>query len=84
MITCTSCGSANPVGFRFCGACGAPLGEEVSARHEVRKRVTILFCDLSGSTALGEQRDPEAVRAMMRRYYDESRTILERRGGTVE
>jgi class 3 adenylate cyclase/tetratricopeptide (TPR) repeat protein len=46
--------------------------------------VTVVFCDLSGSTALGEQRDPEAVRATMRRYYDESRTILERHGGTVE
>jgi class 3 adenylate cyclase/tetratricopeptide (TPR) repeat protein len=78
---CTSCGSENPEGFAFCGRCGASLGE---APREVRKRVTIVFCDLTGSTELGERLDPETVRATMRRYYDESRTILERHGGRVE
>ena len=57
------------------------LGQE---QREVRKRVTVLFCDLTGSTALGERLDPEALRATMRRYYEEARTILERHGGTVE
>jgi class 3 adenylate cyclase/tetratricopeptide (TPR) repeat protein len=50
----------------------------------VRKVVTIVFCDLTGSTALGDRTDPEALRATMRGYYDEMRTILERHGGTVE
>src|SRR5215207_7833753 len=53
-------------------------------QREVRKRVTVLFCDLTGSTALGERLDPEALRATMRRYYEEARTILERHGGTGE
>ena len=39
----------------------------------MRKTVTVLFCDLTGSTALGERLDPEALRATMRRYYEESR-----------
>jgi hypothetical protein len=46
--------------------------------------VTVLFCDLVGSTALGESTDPEALRARMRRYFEDLRVILERDGGTVE
>src|SRR5687768_6382483 len=52
--------------------------------REQRKVVTVLFCDLVGSTALGESTDPEALRARMRRYFDDLRTIIERHGGTVE
>jgi class 3 adenylate cyclase/tetratricopeptide (TPR) repeat protein len=52
--------------------------------REQRKVVTVLFCDLVGSTALGESTDPEALRARMRRYFDDLRTILERHGGSVE
>jgi len=83
MWVCATCGQENPNGFKFCGNCGAPLAAPAPAR-EVRKVVTIVFCDLTGSTALGHRTDPEALRATMRGYYDEMRTILERHGGTVE
>jgi class 3 adenylate cyclase len=83
MITCSSCGAENPRGFRFCGACGAALAGTQPAR-EVRKIVTVLFCDVVGSTALGERVDPEPLRRLMGSYYDEMRTIVERHGGTVE
>ena len=83
MRACARCGQENPEGFRFCGACGAPL-EEAEAPREVRKTVTVVFCDLTGSTALGERLDPETVRATMRRYFEDARGILERHGGTVE
>jgi len=46
--------------------------------------VTILFCDLTGSTAIGDRTDPEALRALMNRYYEAARVVLERHGGTVE
>jgi class 3 adenylate cyclase/tetratricopeptide (TPR) repeat protein len=82
-VRCAACGSDSPAGFRFCGNCGAVLEEAVPAR-EVRKVVSIVFCDLTGSTALGDVTDPEALRATMRGYYEEMRTILERHGGTVE
>jgi class 3 adenylate cyclase/tetratricopeptide (TPR) repeat protein len=82
-MRCPSCGQENPEGFRFCGNCAAPL-TEAPARREVRKTVTVVFCDLTGSTALGDTTDPEALRATMRAYYEEMRTILERHGGTVE
>lgn len=83
MRACARCGQENPEGFRFCGACGAPL-EEAEPPREVRKTVTVVFCDLTGSTALGERLDPETLRATMRRYFEDSRGILERHGGTVE
>ncbi len=52
--------------------------------REVRKTVTILFCDLVGSTALGERTDPELLRELMSSYHATLRVILERHGGTVE
>jgi class 3 adenylate cyclase/tetratricopeptide (TPR) repeat protein len=81
-VTCTSCGAANREGARFCDHCGAPLA--VEAPREQRKVVTVLFCDVSGSTSLGEQLDPEALRATMARYFDVARAAIERHGGTVE
>ena len=51
---------------------------------EARKTVTIVFSDVSGSTTLGEELDPETVRRVMRRYFDEAQAVLERHGGTVE
>jgi class 3 adenylate cyclase len=50
----------------------------------VRKVVTVPFCDLTGSTAIGDRTDPEALRALMNRYYEAARGVLERHGGTVE
>ena len=46
--------------------------------------MTVLFCDVTGSTALGERLDPESLRAVMARYFDLARGIVERHGGSVE
>jgi class 3 adenylate cyclase len=51
---------------------------------EARKTVTIVFTDVTGSTSLGEQLDPEALRGVMARYFETAQTVLERHGGTVE
>jgi class 3 adenylate cyclase/tetratricopeptide (TPR) repeat protein len=51
---------------------------------EARKTVTIVFSDVVGSTRMGEQVDPEALRRVMERYFVEMRAVLERHGGTVE
>jgi class 3 adenylate cyclase len=83
MTVCAACGRESPEGFAFCGACGAPLAADAQ-RREVRKVVTVLFCDLAGSTAIGDRTDPEALRALMSRYYEAARAVLERHGGTVE
>src|SRR3954465_13989152 len=54
------------------------------AHREGRKVVTIVFCDLPGSTSLGERLDPESVRQMVSRYFQAMSDALERHGGTVE
>jgi class 3 adenylate cyclase len=51
---------------------------------EERKLVTILFADVTGSTALGEAIDPEDVRALMGRYYQHARRVIADHGGTLE
>jgi class 3 adenylate cyclase/tetratricopeptide (TPR) repeat protein len=52
--------------------------------RQVRKTVTVLFCDLVGSTALGESTDPETLRELLSRYFARMKTIVERHGGAVE
>ena len=49
-----------------------------------RKVVTVLFCDVVGSTALGESTDPEALRGILARYFEAMKEIVERHGGSVE
>ena len=84
MATCPTCGEEAPGGFRFCGVCGAELAAVPGSAREVRKTITVLFCDVAGSTALGEQLDPESLRRVMARYFEMARSCLERHGGTVE
>jgi class 3 adenylate cyclase/tetratricopeptide (TPR) repeat protein len=83
MQVCPGCGSENPDGKRFCSDCAAPL-EASGTPREQRKIVTVLFCDLTGSTALGERLDPEPLRALVTRYLERMRGIVERHGGTVD
>jgi len=81
-MRCPDCGEDNAARARFCLSCGAAL--EAASARELRKTVTIVFCDLSGSTALGERLDPESLRRVQLRYFEAMRTALERHGGIVE
>src|SRR5687768_10787356 len=80
-MVCASCGHENSAAARYCEACGEGLA---GGAGEQRKVVTVLFCDLVGSTALGESTDPEALRARLRRTFEGLRAVIERHGGTVE
>jgi class 3 adenylate cyclase/tetratricopeptide (TPR) repeat protein len=82
MPICSACAQSNPARARFCMSCGAPL--PVAEPQLTRKTVTVVFCDVVGSTSLGERLDPESVRAVMTRFYREMRAALEHHGGTVE
>src|ERR687896_516213 len=83
MPVCPACGQSNPAPAEFCMSCGSvlPAGP---AHHEARKTVTVLFCDVEGSTQLADRLDSESVRQLMMRFFREMQVILERHGGTVE
>ncbi|MGH2679022.1 MAG: adenylate/guanylate cyclase domain-containing protein [Actinomycetota bacterium] len=91
---CGSCGAPNPPGQRFCGECGTSLTataaspaasvDQRGAPTTERRLVSVLFADLVGFTTLSESRDPEEVRELLSRYFDESRRIVERYAGVVE
>jgi class 3 adenylate cyclase/tetratricopeptide (TPR) repeat protein len=74
----------NNEGARFCERCGAVLPAPPMRATEQRKTVTVLFCDLAGSTALGETVDPERLRALLARYFERMQGIVEGYGGSVE
>src|SRR5687768_17430637 len=80
---CASCGRESEREFRFCPYCAALLSIAEPAREQ-RKTVTALFCDVTGSTPLGESMDPEALRALLARYFARMKRIVESHGGTVE
>ncbi len=86
MVHCPSCGEENPPKFRLCGYCGTPLAAAPAPlpAHEVRKTVTIVFCDLKGSTALGERLDPEALHEVKERYFNAMAAEIARHGGKIE
>ena len=81
MPTCALCGYQAAEAFKFCPECGAAA---VTRTSEQRKVVTVLFCDVVGSTALGESTDPEAVRTLLARYFERMKAIVDSHGGTVE
>jgi class 3 adenylate cyclase/tetratricopeptide (TPR) repeat protein len=81
---CPSCGQENAEGAKFCAQCGRKLVGPSAGTEETRRTVTVLFADVAGSTTLGEQLDPESMRALMGRYFGVMKGIIEHHGGTVE
>jgi class 3 adenylate cyclase/predicted ATPase len=80
---CPSCGGANPVGAKFCLACGQKLAAALTKPATIpkasppsrtegsaeRRQLTIMFCDLVGSTALSARLDPEDMREIIGAYH---------------
>lgn len=86
MLRCPGCGEENPPRFRLCGYCGTPLAAAtvVLPPRELRKTVTVVFCDLVGSTALGERLDPEALHEVKERHFGALSAEILRHGGKIE
>ncbi|HEX6332111.1 MAG TPA: AAA family ATPase [Actinomycetota bacterium] len=82
-MLCPACGERNPDRARFCLRCGKPLEGPVR-RHEERKVVTVLFCDLVGFTARSDRADPEDVKATLRPYHAAIKRVLDGFGGTLD
>jgi class 3 adenylate cyclase len=80
---CPNCGTKNPPRARFCSECSTLLLGTTEGAQD-RRVVTILFCDIVGSTAMGERLDAETTRRVMARYFAETRKIVIHHGGMVE
>ena len=76
---CASCGFANPPEFRFCGNCGAPL----LCPEPERRQLTVLFCDLVGSSRLAGRLDPEELRELMLAYQSACTSVIRGFDGVV-
>src|ERR1700744_5400267 len=83
MRACPRCGESSDDRGRFCWSCGAALRKTAAEPRESRKVVTVLFCDMVGSTALSDRKDPELLQWIMSRYFGAMRAIIEHHGGTV-
>jgi class 3 adenylate cyclase/tetratricopeptide (TPR) repeat protein len=100
LVACPACGANNRPGARFCAECATPLaagatpssasiqlpGSGSSPAEPVAERrlVSVLFADLVGFTTLVEGRDAEDTRELLSRYFDLTRDVIARYGGTVE
>ena len=83
---CPACGFENEPTARFCGGCGTPLAQmaasaSVSASPRLpadsgeRRQLTVMFCDLVGSTALASRLDPEDLRELIGVYRRDDQPV---------
>ena len=88
-MRCANCRFENPQGFKFCGECGTPLtdkhlGFQHKKRIEAERRhLTVMFCDLVGSTNLSKQLEPEEFHEVIRTYQGVCRRVIHRYEGHI-
>ncbi len=89
-VVCAACGSAHAPGDRFCKRCGQPLNTagvgavtEQPADAAERRQLTVMFCDLVGSTELSTRLDPERLREVVRAYQQAAAGQIDRFEGHV-
>src|SRR5829696_4583750 len=79
---CWGCHALVQPDWRHCASCGLRI-----ATDDLPERVhtvTAVISDLQGSTALAEKLDPESLRLVLDRYFDELGAVLESHGGRIE
>lgn len=81
-MICSNCDFDSPEGMRFCGGCGSPL-QEKAAKTPERRLITVVFCDLVGSTKLSEQLDAEDLREIFHAYQGMASEIVRNYDGHV-
>jgi class 3 adenylate cyclase/predicted ATPase len=96
-IACAACGRANEPDEKFCGGCGTALTAEAPAigaaapapkaeaasRTGERRQLTVLFCDLVGSTELSGRLDPEELRDLVGSYQEATAAVVDKHGGHI-
>ncbi|WP_179138122.1 adenylate/guanylate cyclase domain-containing protein [Candidatus Entotheonella palauensis] len=81
-LRCPSCSTENPQNAKFCHQCATPLVGSGPPGAE-RRQLTVMFCDLAGSTGLASQLDPEDWREVIRAYQTACATIIHRFEGYI-
>ena len=79
-VPCRQCGRENSADARFCNQCGAKLAPAAAAE---RRQLTVMFCDLVGSTALSERLDPEDLREVLGAYQTAAAAAIARQEGHI-
>jgi class 3 adenylate cyclase/predicted ATPase len=82
-MRCANCGTDNAAGTKFCSECGTPLASERPQTLAERRRLTVVFVDVVGSTALSNSLDPEDLSELMRGYYAVCDDVVARWEGHV-
>src|SRR6516164_2949962 len=93
-LSCPKCGGSNQPGEKFCGECGAELAEAAvrnglevtpiaASSPGERRHLTVLFCDLVGSTEIAARLDPEEWRELVAGYHRVATEAVTRYGGHV-
>jgi class 3 adenylate cyclase/tetratricopeptide (TPR) repeat protein len=87
---CSGCGAALAEGARFCSQCGQPAENAAAGGAEAsresageRRQLTVMFCDLVGSTELAQRLDPEDLREVLAAYQDACSNVVKRFEGHV-
>lgn len=84
---CPACSFINPPGFSYCGQCAGKLsGSSTSPKssHKAeRRQLTVLFCDIVGSSALSEGLDPEELQDIIHQYRSVCSKIIANYDGHV-
>ena len=90
VAACPICGTQNLPAEAFCGGCGKRFADDAvpAARRRLfsvpeRRQLTVMFCDLVGSTALSHRLDPEDLRQVIRSYQEAARQVVVRYEGFV-
>jgi class 3 adenylate cyclase/tetratricopeptide (TPR) repeat protein len=81
VTVCPACGRENADDFAFCPYCGSRRDRRADTAS--RKTVTVLFCDLVGSTNVADGRDAEAVDAILVSFFEAMRAVVEEHRGTI-
>ncbi len=80
-MTCPSCQRENPEDAVFCSGCGSHLAR--ADREAERRQLTVMFCDLVGSTPLSSRLDPEEFRDLVGAYQRLCGEVISRYDGHV-
>jgi class 3 adenylate cyclase/tetratricopeptide (TPR) repeat protein len=89
-VRCPACHGKNPPGAKFCGDCGARLtgapassSADNAAPDAERRQLTVMFCDLVGSTPLAERLDPEELHELLAQYQDACAGVIQHYQGYI-